>query len=225
MSRWLWALLGGVVLVAIAAVFWIDQTSVLPPVSPGPTPVAPAPALPRARCAVARNSPPPQLRRNLRPRLRPHLRPRLRRRPQPHPLPLRLRRPLLTRRPMQDSKPPRRPLRPPRRPRLRPSSPRSLRLLPLRWPNHPCRRPRPDGRRRKSRAYMRPRASRSWSGPGPIPRRIASGSSSGAAAAGPIGSRWTSSPRPRLSSRRRRSFSLPRSAGSTAHPKRKARSR
>ena len=76
--------------------------------------------------------------------------------------------------------------------------------------------------RRKSRAYMRPRASRSWSGPGPIPRRIVSGSSSGAAAAGPIGSRWTSSPRPRLSSCRRKSFSLPPSAGSTAHPKWKA---
>jgi hypothetical protein len=46
MSRWLWALLAGVVLVAIAAVFWIasDQTNVTPPVSPGPTPVAPAPA-------------------------------------------------------------------------------------------------------------------------------------------------------------------------------------
>jgi hypothetical protein len=44
MSRWLWALLAGVVLVAVAAVFWIDQTSVLPPVSRGTTPVAPAPA-------------------------------------------------------------------------------------------------------------------------------------------------------------------------------------
>ena len=44
MSRWLWALLAGVVLVAIAAVFWIDQTSVPPPVSRGATPVAPAPA-------------------------------------------------------------------------------------------------------------------------------------------------------------------------------------
>ncbi len=48
MSRWLWALLGGVVLVAIAAVFWIasNQTSVTPPVSPGPAPVAPAPVPP-----------------------------------------------------------------------------------------------------------------------------------------------------------------------------------
>ena len=49
MSRWLWALLGGVVLVAIAAVFWTasNQTNVTPPVSPGPatvTPVPPAPA-------------------------------------------------------------------------------------------------------------------------------------------------------------------------------------
>jgi hypothetical protein len=44
MSRWLWALLAGVVLVAVAAVFWIDQTSVLPPVSRGTTPVAPAPS-------------------------------------------------------------------------------------------------------------------------------------------------------------------------------------
>ena len=222
MSRWLWALLAGVVLVAIAAVFWTasNQTNVLPPVSQGSTPSR-THAGSRLYCA---GTP--------RPRLRPHLRPRPRRRPQPRPLrlrrplPLRLRRPLLTRRPMQDSKPPRRrPRRPPRRPRLRPSSPRSLRLLPLRWPNRPCRLPRPDGRRRKSRAYMRPRALRSWSGPGPIPRRIASGSSSGAAAAGPIGSRWTSSPRPRLSSPPSGSFSLPRSAGSRAHPKWKARSR
>ena len=48
MSRWLWALLGGVVLVAIAAVFWTasNQTNVTPPVSPGPAPVAPAPVPP-----------------------------------------------------------------------------------------------------------------------------------------------------------------------------------
>jgi hypothetical protein len=39
----LWALLAGVVLVAIAAVFWIDETSVLPPVSRSTNPVAPAP--------------------------------------------------------------------------------------------------------------------------------------------------------------------------------------
>ena len=54
MSRWLWALLGGVVLVAIAAVFWTasNQTNVTPPVSPGPTTVAPAP-VPRAVAAAA----------------------------------------------------------------------------------------------------------------------------------------------------------------------------
>jgi hypothetical protein len=48
MSRWLWALLGGVVLVAIAAVFWIasNKTSVTPPVSSGPAPVTPAPVPP-----------------------------------------------------------------------------------------------------------------------------------------------------------------------------------
>ena len=105
MSRWLWALLAGVVLVAIAAVFWIDQTSVLPPVSRGTTPVAPAPA----PASTAQNAAPsaPVL----------SLRPRPRRRRQ---LPLRLPR---YRRPMQDSKPPRRPLRPrrpPKSPRLRP---------------------------------------------------------------------------------------------------------
>ena len=64
MSRWLWALLGGVVLVAIAAVFWTasNQTNVTPPVSPGPTPVAPAPVPRRRSCAVTQEpapSPPP----------------------------------------------------------------------------------------------------------------------------------------------------------------------
>ena len=44
MSRWLWPLLAGVVLVAIAAAFWIDQTSVLRPVSRGTTLVTPAPS-------------------------------------------------------------------------------------------------------------------------------------------------------------------------------------
>ncbi len=45
MSRWLWALLGVVALVAIAAAFWIadNRTNVTPPVSSAPTPVAPAP--------------------------------------------------------------------------------------------------------------------------------------------------------------------------------------
>ena len=48
MSRWLWALLGGVVLVAIAAVFWTasNQTNVTSPVSPGPARVTPAPVPP-----------------------------------------------------------------------------------------------------------------------------------------------------------------------------------
>ena len=45
MSRWLWALLGGIVLVAIAAFFWTasNRTNVTLPVSPGRTAVAPAP--------------------------------------------------------------------------------------------------------------------------------------------------------------------------------------
>jgi hypothetical protein len=66
MSRWLWALLGGVVLVAIAAVFWTasNQTNVTPPVSPAPSPVAPAPVppAPPAPAPVAQEpapSPPP----------------------------------------------------------------------------------------------------------------------------------------------------------------------
>jgi hypothetical protein len=66
MSRWLWALLGGVVLVAIAALFCTagNQTNVPPPVSPGPTAVAPAPVAPAppAPAPVAQEpapSPPP----------------------------------------------------------------------------------------------------------------------------------------------------------------------
>ena len=69
MSRWLWALLGGVVLVAIAAVFWTasNQTNVTPPVSPGPAPVAPAPvakkpapsSAPAPAAQKAAPSPPP----------------------------------------------------------------------------------------------------------------------------------------------------------------------
>ena len=48
MSRWLWTLLGGVVLVAIAAFFWTasNRTNVSPAVSPEPTAVAPAPVTP-----------------------------------------------------------------------------------------------------------------------------------------------------------------------------------
>jgi hypothetical protein len=59
MSRWSWALLGGVVLIGIAAAFWTfnNQTNVAPPVSAGPAPVpAPAPA-PSARNVAP--SPPP----------------------------------------------------------------------------------------------------------------------------------------------------------------------
>ena len=61
MSRWLWALLGGVVLVAIAAVFWIasNQTNVAPPVSPAPAPVTPAPAPAPTAQNVAPSPPPP----------------------------------------------------------------------------------------------------------------------------------------------------------------------
>jgi hypothetical protein len=66
MSRWLWALLGGVVLVAIAAVFWIasNQTNVTPSVSPGPAPVTPAPVppappAPAPTAQEAAPSPPP----------------------------------------------------------------------------------------------------------------------------------------------------------------------
>ena len=65
MSRWLWALLAGVVLVAIAAVFWTasNQTNVTSPVSPGRAPVAPAPVqAPSAPAPVAQEpvpSPPP----------------------------------------------------------------------------------------------------------------------------------------------------------------------
>ena len=59
MSRWLWALLGGVVLVAIAALFW-TETNVTPPVSPSPTAVVPAPApAPPASAPVAQKPAPP----------------------------------------------------------------------------------------------------------------------------------------------------------------------
>ena len=65
MSRWLWALIGGVVLVAIASLFWTagNQRNVTPPGSPGPTAIAPAPVpSPPAASPVAREpapSPPP----------------------------------------------------------------------------------------------------------------------------------------------------------------------
>lgn len=60
MSRWLWALLAGVVLLAIPAVFWIDQMSVLPPVLPSRTAVAPTPAPTTEKAAhSAQSSPSP----------------------------------------------------------------------------------------------------------------------------------------------------------------------
>ncbi len=62
MSRWLWALLGGVVLVAIAAAFWTvsNQTNVTRPVSLSPAPVTPAPVAsePPAPTPVAQNPAP-----------------------------------------------------------------------------------------------------------------------------------------------------------------------
>ena len=65
MSWWLWALLGGVVLVALAAVFRTvsNQTKVTPPVSPGttrvtPPPVAQGPA-PATTAQKAAPTPPP----------------------------------------------------------------------------------------------------------------------------------------------------------------------
>jgi hypothetical protein len=58
MSRWLWALLGGVVLVAIAALFW--TANVTAPVSPSPMAVVPAPApAPPASAPVAQKPAPP----------------------------------------------------------------------------------------------------------------------------------------------------------------------
>ena len=194
MSRWLWALLGGVVLVAIAALFWTagNQTNVTPPVSPGPTAVVPAPApAPPASAPVAQKPAPPPPPALALPTEQEAASP-------PAPSPTAPPAPTVAPDAGQQAATP--PAPPPSRetPRLRQSLRRSPRLRPS--PKRPCRRPRPAGRRRKFRTYMRPRASRSWSGPGPIPRRIAGGCSSGAAAAGRIASRWTSSPRPRLSS-------------------------
>ena len=61
MSRWLWALLGGVVLVAIAALFWTagNQKNVTPPVSLGPTAVAPAPVPPPPAASPVAQEPAP----------------------------------------------------------------------------------------------------------------------------------------------------------------------
>ena len=63
----------------------------------------------------------------------------------------------------------------PRRPPFRrpPRGSHHLRLLPRRPPKRLCRRQPPNGRRRKPKPTKRPRASRNWSGHGPIPWRIA----------------------------------------------------
>ena len=154
MSRWLWALLGGVVLIAIAAVFWTasNQTHVTPAVSPTPVAPAPAPAPYRAErraCASA-----------FAPRLRLHLRPTAPNRTPPRPFPLRLRRPLplLLRRPTPDGERPRPllPHRPPRHPRLRLSPRSSLRrrLLPLARPEPPLPPPAPGRQSAGSRGLI-----------------------------------------------------------------------
>ena len=57
MSRWLWVL-AGVVLVMMAAMFWVDQTSVLSPVLRSTTPVAPAPSPAPAAQTAAPSAPP-----------------------------------------------------------------------------------------------------------------------------------------------------------------------
>ncbi len=61
MSRWLWALLGGVVLVAIAAVIWTatNQTNVAPSVSSGQAPVTLAPVTPAPAPAPVAQKPAP----------------------------------------------------------------------------------------------------------------------------------------------------------------------
>ena len=144
MSRWLWALLAGVVLVAIAAVFWIDQTSVLPPVLPGPNACRSRAALPPASFTVAER-PAPSAARIASPPLSPAPPAAQQAAAPPAPAPPAHPAPDAG---QQAASPPA-PTAPPKSPRLRPSSPRSLRprLLRLGPPNHPCRRPRPDGRR------------------------------------------------------------------------------
>ena len=128
MSRWLWALLGGVVLVAIAAVFWTasDQTNVTSAVSPGPAPAPPAPvaqepapaSAPAPAAQHAAPSPPPS---PAPPAAREAAAP-----PVPAP-PAPAAPPAPTPTPDGESKQPRRllPRHPPRSPRLRPSLRRS----------------------------------------------------------------------------------------------------
>ena len=63
MSRWLWTLIAGVVLVAIAAAFWIagNQPDITARISASPTPIAPAsaPVLAAKEAAGSATSPPP----------------------------------------------------------------------------------------------------------------------------------------------------------------------
>ena len=117
MSRRLWGLLGGVVLVAIAALLWTarNQTNVPPPVarpnssrsragSAGAACSCAGRAGTRARASALASTAPPAAQEAAAP-----------------PAPPQPRRPLPLRRPMQDSKPPRRLL--PRRPLETPSAP------------------------------------------------------------------------------------------------------
>ena len=143
MSRWLWALLGGVVLVAIAA------PSGQPATRRMSLPLfrrSQRPSLPRRRRLPLHRSPRNPRRRRLPPHLRRKPRRHLRRRPccRPQPRPR-----------------PRRPL-PLARPRLGPSSRRSLRLLPLRSLRLPIRR-RMQDRKRRRRLLSR----RALAGPAP----------------------------------------------------------
>ena len=152
MTRWLWALLGGVVLVAIAAVFWTasNQTNVTPPVSPGPATVTPVPSAPApvakepapssAAAPAAQKaapSPPPLAAKEAAAPPAPAP-------PAPAPTPA----PDAGQRAASPPAPAPSPMTPSAPPVVaqEPSPPPA----PLRWPNHPYRLPRPDGRRRKS---------------------------------------------------------------------------
>ena len=222
-SRWLWGLLAGVALVAIAAVFWIDQTSVLPPVSPRTLRQLGACALSPLHSPKRRVT-----------RLRPHLRPRPRTRLRPHPLqtPTPVPHSDCAARsgsgaPMQDSKatsPPAPTAPSPEKPAAPPvlaqePSPPPAPAPPAEAPPTPPP-PAPGRESQEVAAHICAQdALRSWSGPGPIPRRrIASASSRGAAAAGPIASRRTSSAQAAIVESPKKILLPPPSAGSRAHP-------
>ena len=113
MTRWLWALLGGVVLVAIAAVFWTasNQTNVTPPVSPGPATVTPVPSAP---APVAKEPAPSSAAAPAAQKAAPSPPPLAAKEAAAPPAPAPPARPLQLRRPMRDSEPPPRLL--PRRP-------------------------------------------------------------------------------------------------------------